>query len=584
MKRSILLLVFLLCSTGLLLAVDTGQRILPIDSTVYERIETLYLLEGHSLPSTSGPWSVAELRGMLKLITPSSTASRNLYDHIAQELATPPEISFDDTVSMTFDVTTAFEVYAHTNPDIFKDEEYWVRGFNEREKFLDVQWELYSTDNIYIYFDAPLLMNSLGNHHNNAEGNYLYQDPLVTNAPFLPPADFGADGDFTFPYRAFGSFGTDHWNLSVGRDRFSWGPGESGNFMLGSQVIQHDFIQFTTFSDRYSYSLLSSFFPPDSSMGMDQNYEATGFTMFLGHRIEFSFLDDRVGLALSESVTYKSKENTLNLAAINPFGFFHNEYIRGLANSLITVELDASLWDSVNLYAQYAIDEISLGEATPPDNGAYPNAMAYMLGAKSAFPVTDSLIAKSSIEAALTDPFLYLRGLDSLTDGSAPGYSHGYGHDVILKNFNKPGDYKRMFLGYQYGGDAIVLHHRTTLEEIGSWSAYFQGMYMWHGNKRLDSQWSSYGKNGLDTLVTILSGDVIERTLILSAGGRLPVKAVPGLYLSGGIDYVNIVNMKSDTPVDLHAPDYDDTSELYLNEEGSNHWDLQASICIGFSF
>ena len=158
-------------------------------------------------------------------------------------------------------------MYVHTN-SVFKDEEYWVHGFNDRAKFLDVEWHLWSTDNIYIYFDAVLLMNSLGNHHNNEDGNYLYKDTFVTNAPFIPPADFGADGDFTFPYRSFGSFGSDHWNLSVGRDRFSWGPGESGNFMLGSHFIQHDYIKFTTFHNNYKYTLLSSFFPPDSTMGM----------------------------------------------------------------------------------------------------------------------------------------------------------------------------------------------------------------------------------------------------------------------------------------------------------------------------
>ncbi len=157
----------------------------------------------------------------------------------------------------------------------------------------------------------------------------------------------------------------------------------------------------------------------------------------MGHRIEFSFLKDKIGLALSESVTYKSKFNTLNLAAINPFGFFHNEYIRGLANSLITIELDVNPFKYVDFYAQLAIDEISLGEASQPEPGSYPNALGYMLGAKAAFPVKDHFVAKTSLEAAFTDPFLYLRGLDGVVvpDGEPPisGYSHGYGHDAIVK-------------------------------------------------------------------------------------------------------------------------------------------------------
>ena len=563
MKRIGLTIIVSIFCLSLVFAMDNGQKIYPIDSEIYSGLEKLYLMEGHSLPSTAGPWSEAELLHMLDNVNPTSTPAKKLYKNISEKLSVEPEIVMGSEIAMTFDIHTIFEMYVHTN-SVFKDEEYWVHGFNDRAKFLDVEWHLWSTDNIYIYFDAVLLMNSLGNHHNNEDGNYLYKDTFVTNAPFIPPADFGADGDFTFPYRSFGSFGSDHWNLSVGRDRFSWGPGESGNFMLGSHFIQHDYIKFTTFHNNYKYTLLSSFFPPDSTMGMDQNYEPEGFTMFLGHRIEFSFLNDKIGLALSESVTYKTELNTLNLAAINPFGFFHNEYIRGLANSLITIELDVNPFRYVDFYAQLAIDEISLGEASQPEPGSYPNAMGYMLGAKAAFPVKDNFVAKTSLEAAFTDPFLYLRGLDGVVDSSDLGYSYGYGHDAIVKNFNNPGDYKRMYLGYEYGGDAIVLHYTSSLESIGNWSVFFNGMYMWHGNKRLDSQWSPYGKNDQNDLITILSGDVIERTFILSAGGKYDIHKIPGMFVKAGLDYVHIVNMKSDTPTEITATTYDDTSRTFI--------------------
>lgn len=197
------------------------QKIYPVDSDVYSTMEKLYLMEGHSLPSTAGPWSQAELVDMLSFVHPTSTATQKVYDSLADELSTEPKIMMGSDVGMTFNINTIFEMYVHTN-EVFKDEEYWVHGFNDRAKFLDIEYETWSTDNIYIYFDAPLLMNSLGNHHGETGGNYLYKNLFVTNVSLLPPADFGADGDFTFPYRSFGSFGSDHWNLSIGRDRFSW--------------------------------------------------------------------------------------------------------------------------------------------------------------------------------------------------------------------------------------------------------------------------------------------------------------------------------------------------------------------------
>ena len=591
-KKFLLLLILVSLCTSLISAMDNGQKIIELNSDIYSSMENLYLLEGHSLPSTSKPWSEAEVIDLLDRISPTSEVSNKLYDKIYNKVHSQREIVLSDgDVAMNFDTTIALEGYYHTN-QVFKDEEYWVYGFNEREKNLDVEWDLWSTDNIYVYFDAALLMNSLGNHHNDSNGNYLYQNTFTTNSPLLPPADFGADGDFTFPYRSFGSFGSDHWNFSIGRDRFSWGPGDSGNFMIGEHFIQHDFVKFTTFHNDYKYTLLTSFFPPDSTMNQDQNWEPEGFKMFMGHRIEFSFLNDKLGLALNEGVMYKTDKNTFNLAALNPFGFYHNEYIRGMANSLISAEIDYNPFGNIDFYGQLAIDEISLGETMQPAIGAYPNAMGYMIGAKAAFPIEEKYVAKTSLEAAFTDPFLYLRGLDGITNNSGDndesndaynGYSHGYGFDAIVKNFNRPGDYWRSYLGYEYGGDAIVINFTSSIDNITNWNAYFNALFMLHGNKRLDSSWSSYGKNGLDELVTILSGDVIERTLILSVGGRYDILEVPGLYLNGNLDYINIVNMKSDNQTPVTNDDYNDPHFDYLNELGNNHSDIQLSVAIGYT-
>ena len=64
--------------------------------------------------------------------------------------------------------------------------------------------------------------------------------------------------------------------------------------------------------------------------------------MFLGHRLEWRLFSNRVGFALSESIVYQSEidDSTLDLRVLNPVAIFHNYYIRGHANSLLTVELD----------------------------------------------------------------------------------------------------------------------------------------------------------------------------------------------------------------------------------------------------
>ncbi len=58
------------------------------------------------------------------------------------------------------------------------------------------------------------------------------------------------------------------------------------------------------------------------------------------------------------------------------------------------------------------------------------------------------------------------------------------------------------------------------------------------------------------------------------------MKKRSGLYVKTNMDHVN---MKSDTAETFSAIEYGDTVDLYLNEEGSDHSDLQMSLCIGIA-
>ena len=58
MRKLILCLLALLIPV--LLFAYNGQKVIPLESEVYSAIDTLYLLEGKALPSTTRPWTVAE--------------------------------------------------------------------------------------------------------------------------------------------------------------------------------------------------------------------------------------------------------------------------------------------------------------------------------------------------------------------------------------------------------------------------------------------------------------------------------------------------------------------------------------------
>ena len=105
--------------------------------------------------------------------------------------------------------------------------------------------------------------------------------------------------------------------------------------------------------------------------------------MFIGHRVEGRLFNNKVGIALNEAIMYQSADNAIDLQVLSPTAIFHDYYIRGNANSIISLEVDYNPIRYVDLYGQVVVDEFYLpGEPVPGvDADALPNAFGYMDGA-----------------------------------------------------------------------------------------------------------------------------------------------------------------------------------------------------------
>ena len=134
--------------------------------------------------------------------------------------------------------------------------------------------------------------------------------------------------------------------------------------MLSDTLKYHNMARITTFSDKFKYTFVISFFPHptshyDASSGGDgpligdgQAVVINGIYMFMSHRLEWRMLGDKVGLTLTESIMYQSDENLLDLRILNPAMIFHDYYIRNNANSILGLELDYTPVRGLNIYAQ----------------------------------------------------------------------------------------------------------------------------------------------------------------------------------------------------------------------------------------
>ena len=161
-------------------------------------METLYILAGKALPSSSGPWSEAELQKMLAKIDKSSLsdAAQNYYDYVEGLITSEPNRQYADNFAMEFGLDLDLELYFHTNGDKFDDFDSWFHSYTDRQKFLAFTFETWPTNRFYGYFSFDL---GLGTAKNTGDGNPLYKAGLSINMPivneilFRRPPHFGPE-------------------------------------------------------------------------------------------------------------------------------------------------------------------------------------------------------------------------------------------------------------------------------------------------------------------------------------------------------------------------------------------------------
>lgn len=562
---AILMMAILLSSA---FAYSNEQKIYSVDSGVYEAMETLYILAGQSLPSSSGPWSEAELQLMLERIDKASLsdAAQKYYDYVAGMITSEPKLQYDDNLGMEFGLDLALEGYYHTNKE-FDDYDDWFHSYTDREKFLDFTFETWPTEHFYGYFELSL-SNCIGyDVSKGGTANLLYANSLNTNLPvvnallFSQPSngDILADFDWTFPYRAFVSTGGEHWNFMAGRDKLSWGNGETGNLMLSDSFPRHTLARFNTFFNSFKYSLLGTIYPAQNAE--ESQYDSLdGYKAMIVHRLEFNFFKNKVGLAVNEACMFWSSVDedgtqSFSLAQVNPFGFMHNEYIARNGNSLLVFEADYTPIAGVNVYGQFAVDEFS----GPGEGRANTQALGLLAGVKGAMAAGDGIVT-GSFEFVKTDPFLYIRGLHYTED--TDNYAVGYGYDAYFRTISCDRIIlERMCTTYKYGNDVILFDGKVDYEMPGIFKVGFEAMLMKHGSMDINSKWHMYrdkyedapdvstpttfnpfDSDDYDTSTnTVKTEHAVEQSIILSLTGEY--KILKGLSASAKADFLIVQNL-----------------------------------------
>lgn len=536
-------------------------KVHPIDSSIHEAITSLYIAEGLSLPSTAAPWSSDELSLMLSRLDEHSLSldSLDTYRYVVEELK-------KDLPPFSLKAQVAGEVYLHTDTTSFTDNEDWIYNYEDRKPVASVPMEISLADFFYAFIAFDL-----------ANGKYDQKTSVTTGTSTLFGKYHATSNFFHFwrtedelvidaniPYLAFGALGGKSWLLEIGRDKLSWGPGTTGNFMLGDHLQYHNQGRFTAYSDSFKYTFVTSFFPhpeeiwnadQDDLLDMDETKDdpgsissipsysqarpLVGLKLFMAHRFEWRLFNDKVGLSLSEGIMYQSPDGDIDLRILNPFMLYHNYFIRSNANSMATMELDYAFSPSWNLYGEMVVDELSFGSTEANlTSGRHPDGVGLMLGLKMAKPYKGGMLY-GSLEGVRTDPYLYLRSLDG--DADQTGVDDTLNFVVAIRRW-LPDTliYDQSYMGYEYGGDAYVGSLVVGYKRYGEYALQGNLFYMAHGQVSMDTNWER------DKLSDTPTG---EANHYIDIGFTASIYLTPSWEAYAGLDWL--------AKIEHYVPSYD---------------------------
>lgn len=521
-----------------------NQKIYSVDSDIYKTISQIYVLAGHAVPSTSGPWSADELLKMYNGIDRNDVPDYLLekYDNALNKLSENGSIDFKGG-SMKFSGNVNAEVYAHTfNPEKsdykrfdsrydssvkaeeahseekfrseyvqeipFEGRLWWFgKDLTKVTPFADLEWETWTTDHFYTCFDVGL---QNANHGQTEIGTTL----LNTNIIFFQNLKFDIGLiDVNVPLRAFAAAGGDGWSIEIGRDRINWGSGATGNLVISDNFPFYDMARFSTYGEKYKYSYLLAFFPHKSNYyktivdtdrkpysyyngtNSDSATRMDGISFYAAHRFEGRFLNDKFSLAITEALTYASATNNIEILALSPMYFMHNAFMKYNSNSTLAFEFNATPIKGLGVYAQILCDDYTfpgLEKKNGPNKkssemSGLPDAYALLGGASYSMPLKGGLLTINP-EVAYTSAFCYLRNGDDYNE---------YGLDYIAAVKSRLYSWDEKYsdecfdeytIGYKYGPDCLTLNLAANWEgeklKLGA-----RMFYMSHGTHDYWTKW-----------------------------------------------------------------------------------------------
>jgi hypothetical protein len=442
-NKFILALVISLLVLGMQAIYANNQKIIPIESDYYNILEQIASTQ-EIVVSKSKPFSSDEFIMVLNKINPVllDDVSARRYTKLINDLKQYTELTTND-ITGNLDINLALEGYLHTNEEHFIHESDWLFDNEKRKPIISLEVDSHIAKSVYLYTNFIVKNNRFSRATEGAAPeprvpvDTLVFSPLFSNNIVLMP-----NQDFDVPSRAFIAVGGDGYSIQFGRDKLSWGPGNSGNFIIGDHHKYQDFLRFTLYNEDVKFTNAILFMqPPGYTTNSRRPYIPASLSdytvkMFLAHRLEFN-VNSWLHVEFSENVIYQ--DTTFNFKYLNPLYIYHNYSNRSLFNAIADISIEAVISKGLSLYTSIAFDQLT----APGESSDQPSTLAYMVGAKYYYPMETGWW-NFLIEGVYIDPYMYIRDMVDFIVMTREREQY-YG---VVPHYE--------YLGYKDGGDLIL--------------------------------------------------------------------------------------------------------------------------------
>ena len=456
------------------ISAEKASFVIPLSSPIYEEIDTLYITQGLSTPSSNRPWSLGETEKILNRLDGDkmNREEKIILEYVENEMKGLMRWNDGEDFSFSLGLDTSLESYVHTDGDDFYLPQHWLRGFEDRKPFLKLKLDAAIDDNFYTYCDLQYGMGRVTKNDQFVTLNYTngmgyvtedgyvgsykvddgshmllwsdqYAKTLSTNVPAAT-----ALFDFVWPKRAIVSFSGKNWNLQFGRDRIETGISKAGSLLLDNHSDFNDHFTLSFFSNRFKYTWRNVFL---NGITKSEESDVRESRIFMIHTLEFRPIDS-LSILISEDLMYRiDGKQALDFSFLNPAYIYHNLNNRSIFNAIAYLEAKWTLVKNWELNTQFVLDQAT----APNENDSQKASWGFSLGG-SYRDTTEKGWYSIYFDAVYTTPLLYRRdGVDFIkcmryfhltTDTQTNGgISTKYGSNALSFEY----------LGFKYGGDAL---------------------------------------------------------------------------------------------------------------------------------